>query len=47
MPGEELWLGLKPGHYVIRALLQGKPSIAYALNVPVEGRHDLYVEWLD
>lgn len=46
-PGEELWLGLKPGSYVVRAVLHGKSSIAYTLNVPVDGRHDLHVEWLD
>ncbi len=47
MPGDELWIGLKPGRYVIFVTYRGKRSMTRELVVPDAGGGDVYIQWRD
>lgn len=46
-PGDELWIGLKPGRYGMLATFRGIQSITREVIVPGLGSRDVYIQWRD
>lgn len=46
-PGDEVWIGLLPGRYGVRARYRDKQSITRELIVPGAGGGEVYIRWPD